>query len=192
VQLFGVDLRTLRFLQSWDMLGVLPTRLYVVTKDDPELVLGLGVFVGRHVENRATQVTSAAHVSELAERGFQLSGSLELLKGIAGRNRVEFPEGELHDGLVSVVKPGKSGTAVGGDGERPLEILAAHRDALPLLTTGAAFAAQSETKRGQLKVGFDADFVVLPVDPVADAPDKVRAARVQVTVVGGVDVYRAK
>ena len=94
--------------------------------------------------------------------------------------------------VPSVSKPGKSGTAVGGDGERPLEILAAHRDALPLLTTGAAFAAQSETKRGQLKAGFDADFVVLPVDPLSDAPDEVRAARVQITVVGGVDVYRAK
>lgn len=192
VQLFGVDLRTLRFLQSWDMLGVLPTRLYVVTKDDPELIVGLGPFIGRHVENRATQVSSPAHLGELSERGFQLSASVELLKGLSGRNRVEFPEGDVPEGLVSVVKPGKAGTAVGADGVSPLEVLAAHRDALPMMTRGAAFAAQSETKRGQLKAGFDADFVVLPVDPLSDAPEQVGAARVQVTVVGGVDVYRAK
>lgn len=192
VQLFGVDLRTLRFLQSWDMLGVLPTRLYVVTKDDAELILGLGPFIGRHVENRATQVTSAAQVRELAERGFQLSGPADALAGLAGRHRVEFPDGEVPEGLVAVVKPGALGTAVGGEGAPPLELLAAHRDALPLMTMGAAFAAQSETKRGQLKAGFDADFVVLPVDPLADPPEKVRDARVQLTVVGGVDVYRAK
>ncbi len=192
IQLFGVDLRTLRFLQSWDMLGVLPTRLYVVTKDDPELILGLGVFVGRHVENRAVQVTSASHLKELVDRGFQISGPLDLVKSLEGRNRVEFAEGEVPDGIVGIVKPGKTGRAVGGDGVPPLELLAAHRDALAQMTSGAAYASQSETKRGQLKAGFDADFVVLPVDPLSDAPGKVRDSHPQVTVVGGVDVYRSK
>ena len=40
-------------------------------------------------------------------------------------------------------------------------------------------------------MGFDADFVVLPVDPVEDPPEKLLDAKVQVTVVDGVDVYRA-
>jgi len=192
IQLFGVDLRTLRFLQSWDMLGVLPTRLYVVTKDDPELILGLGTFIGRHVENRATQVTSPSHLHELVERGFQISGPVDLVKSLEGRNRVEFAEGEVPENLVTIVQPGKAGRAVGGDGVPPLEVLAKHREALAQMTSGAAYAAQAETKRGQLKAGFDADFVVLPVDPMTDAPEKLRDARVQVTVVGGVDVYRPR
>ncbi len=64
-------------------------------------------------------------------------------------------------------------------------------EALAGFTTGAAWAAFAEDRRGMLKAGFDADFVVLPVDPVSDAPASLLGAKVQVTVVGGVDVYRA-
>ena len=63
--------------------------------------------------------------------------------------------------------------------------------ALAGFTTGAAYAAFAEDRRGMLKEGFDADFVVLPVDPVSDAPSSLLSAKVQVTVVDGVDVYRA-
>lgn len=65
-------------------------------------------------------------------------------------------------------------------------------DALAGFTTGAAYASFGETRRGQLTVGFDADFVVLPVDPVEGAPTDLINAKVQVTVVDGVDVYRAR
>ena len=64
-------------------------------------------------------------------------------------------------------------------------------EALAGFTTGAAWASFSEDHRGMLKAGFDADFVVLPVDPVTDAPKSLLDAKVQVTVVDGVDVYRA-
>ena len=64
-------------------------------------------------------------------------------------------------------------------------------EALAGFTTGAAYAAFAEDRRGMLKVGFDADFVVLPVDPVSDSPSSLLGAEVQVTVVDGVDVYRA-
>ncbi len=64
-------------------------------------------------------------------------------------------------------------------------------EALAGFTRGGAYAAFAEERRGQLKVGFDADFVVLPIDPVADAPQALLDAKVQVTVVDGVDVYRA-
>lgn len=64
--------------------------------------------------------------------------------------------------------------------------------ALAGFTTGAAWAAFAEQRRGVLKVGADADFVVLPVDPVADPPEALLQAKVQVTVVDGVDVYRAQ
>lgn len=64
-------------------------------------------------------------------------------------------------------------------------------EALAGFTTGAAYAGFAEERRGQLKVGFDADLVVLPVDPVDDEPKTLLDAKVQVTVVGGIDVYRA-
>ena len=64
-------------------------------------------------------------------------------------------------------------------------------EALAGFTSGAAYAAFAEARRGVLKPGFDADLLVLPVDPVSDAPTKLLDAKVQVTVVGGVDVYRA-
>jgi predicted amidohydrolase YtcJ len=64
-------------------------------------------------------------------------------------------------------------------------------EALQGFTTGGAFASFAEGERGQLREGFDADFVVLPIDPVADPPEALLHASVQVTVVGGIDVYRA-
>ena len=64
-------------------------------------------------------------------------------------------------------------------------------EALAGFTKGAAWAAFADERRGQLKPGFDADFVVLPLDPVSDAPAGLLTAKVQVTVVDGVDVYRA-
>lgn len=63
--------------------------------------------------------------------------------------------------------------------------------ALEGFTTGAAWASFSEHRRGALKPGADADFVVLPVDPVAGPAIDLLEAKVQVTVVDGVDVYRA-
>ena len=63
--------------------------------------------------------------------------------------------------------------------------------ALAGFTTGAAYAAFAEDRRGQLSVGFDADLLVLPVDPVSDSPSALPGAKVQLTVVDGVDVYRS-
>jgi predicted amidohydrolase YtcJ len=54
-----------------------------------------------------------------------------------------------------------------------------------------AFAAHAETWRGRLAEGFDADFVVLPVDPVDGEAKALLDAKVLMTVVRGVDVYRA-
>lgn len=76
-------------------------------------------------------------------------------------------------------------------GWMPEQVLSGEQ-ALAGFTTGAAYAAFAEERRGMLKAGFDADFVVLPVDPVSDAPRSLLAAKVQITVVDGVDVYRAQ
>lgn len=64
-------------------------------------------------------------------------------------------------------------------------------EALAGFTTGAAYAAFAEARRGMLREGYDADLVVLPVDPVGDEPKALLGAKVKVTVVDGVDVYRA-
>lgn len=63
-------------------------------------------------------------------------------------------------------------------------------EALAGFTTGAAYAEFAEQRRGVLKEGFDADFVALSVDPVEDPPDALLGAKVLVTVVDGVDVWR--
>lgn len=76
------------------------------------------------------------------------------------------------------------------EGWMPEQVLTGEQ-ALAGFTTGAAWASFAEERRGALKVGFDADLVVWPVDPVSDAPEKLLDAKVQLTVVGGVDVYRA-
>jgi predicted amidohydrolase YtcJ len=64
-------------------------------------------------------------------------------------------------------------------------------EALQGFTLGAAWASFAEAERGSLEVGKDADFVVLPVDPVEGEAKALLDAKVQVTVVDGVDVYRA-
>jgi predicted amidohydrolase YtcJ len=64
-------------------------------------------------------------------------------------------------------------------------------EALSAFTEGAAFASFSETRRGRLATGFDADFVVLPIDPVDGDVKALVDAKVTMTVVRGVDVYRA-
>jgi hypothetical protein len=64
-------------------------------------------------------------------------------------------------------------------------------EALQGFTSGPAQAAFAEGRRGRLAVGFDADFVVLPIDPVDGDPKALLDAKVLMTVVRGVDVYRA-
>ncbi|MDX2011349.1 MAG: amidohydrolase [Myxococcaceae bacterium] len=64
-------------------------------------------------------------------------------------------------------------------------------EALAAFTSGVAYAAHAEARRGKLAEGFDADFVVLPVDPVDGEAKGLLDAKVLMTVVRGVDVYRA-
>jgi len=65
-------------------------------------------------------------------------------------------------------------------------------EALEAFTTGAAFASFAEAQRGRLIEGLDADFVVLPIDPVDGEPKELLDAKVLLTVVKGLDVYRAQ
>jgi hypothetical protein len=57
--------------------------------------------------------------------------------------------------------------------------------ALAGFTSGAAFAAHEEDRRGKLLPGFAADLTVLSVDPLACEPHELLAARVLATIVDG-------
>ena len=64
-------------------------------------------------------------------------------------------------------------------------------EALEGFTLGPAWASFSEGRRGRLREGMDADFTVLSVDPVEDAPRALVDAKVVATVVAGREIYRA-
>ena len=61
-------------------------------------------------------------------------------------------------------------------------------EALEAFTRGAAYASFSETRRGQLRAGFDADFVALSVDPVAGPAAGLLEAQMVLNEVDGVEV----
>ncbi len=61
--------------------------------------------------------------------------------------------------------------------------------ALRAYTSGAAYASFDEKKKGTLKKGSLADFVILDQDITAIAPEKIRNVKVMTTVVGGKIVY---
>ncbi|WP_226994034.1 amidohydrolase [Myxococcus hansupus] len=64
-------------------------------------------------------------------------------------------------------------------------------EALEGFTVGAAYASFAEGRRGRLKPGMDADFVALSVDPVDAPASELPGAQVRLTVVAGVEVFRA-
>ncbi|MEJ7694065.1 amidohydrolase [Daejeonella sp.] len=61
--------------------------------------------------------------------------------------------------------------------------------ALKAYTSGAAFASFDETKKGMLKKGMLADFVILDEDITKIAPEKIRDVKVLKTILGGKVVY---
>lgn len=64
-------------------------------------------------------------------------------------------------------------------------------EALEGYTRGAAFASLAEDRRGMLRAGYLADWVLLDVDPAHCAPEAFAAARVLRTEVGGRTVFAA-
>ncbi|GHG87668.1 amidohydrolase [Comamonas sp. KCTC 72670] len=64
-------------------------------------------------------------------------------------------------------------------------------EALEGFTVGAAYASFAEGRRGRLQPGMDADFVALSVDPVDAPASELPGAQVRLTVVAGVEVFRA-
>lgn len=63
-------------------------------------------------------------------------------------------------------------------------------EALAAYGHGSAYAAFAEGRRGTLRVGADADLVVLDRDILADGPTSIIGTKVALTVVGGQIVHR--
>jgi len=63
------------------------------------------------------------------------------------------------------------------------------QEALYAYTAGAAYGSFDEQKKGQLKKGFFADFIVLSQDLFTIKPQEIHRTKVQLTVVGGKQVY---
>jgi predicted amidohydrolase YtcJ len=64
--------------------------------------------------------------------------------------------------------------------------------ALSAYTREAAFASFEESSRGSLKTGKLADFVMIDGDITRMAPEKIREARILMTVAGGTVIYERK
>jgi predicted amidohydrolase YtcJ len=62
-------------------------------------------------------------------------------------------------------------------------------DALTAYTTGGAYASFEENEKGSLEVGKLADVVILDRDLTTVAPESIRDARINYTIVGGRMVY---
>jgi predicted amidohydrolase YtcJ len=74
-------------------------------------------------------------------------------------------------------------------GWRPEEKLS-RAEALALFTSGAAFAAFEETRRGRIVEGFDADLTILSGDPMGVPESEIPRLTTVATIVGGRVVYQ--
>jgi predicted amidohydrolase YtcJ len=78
-----------------------------------------------------------------------------------------------------------------GDGWLPSERLSVS-DALTAYGNGSAYAAFADDRRGTLRVGADADLVVLDRDILAEGPSSIIGTTVALTVVAGQVVHRSE
>lgn len=62
-------------------------------------------------------------------------------------------------------------------------------EALPMMTTGAAYALFRETEVGSLKPGKLADLIILSANPLAIDPNEIKDIKLWMTMVGGQTVY---
>jgi predicted amidohydrolase YtcJ len=60
---------------------------------------------------------------------------------------------------------------------------------LAMYTTNAAYASHEEHVKGSITTGKYADIVVLSADPTNVPPEKIKDARVEMTIIGGEVVW---
>jgi predicted amidohydrolase YtcJ len=97
----------------------------------------------------------------------------------------DFPvesENPLLGFYAAVTRMDPSGQPPGG--WRPQERLS-RAETLALFTTGAAYAAFQEDRRGRIAPGFEADLTVLDADPMAVADREIPSIAAPLVVVGG-------
>lgn len=88
---------------------------------------------------------------------------------------------------AAVTRQDLAGTPPGG--WRPEEKLTRH-EALALLTSGAAFAAFEEDRRGRIAPGFEGDLTIFGADPMTVPEKEIPSIPVLLTVVGGRVAYQ--
>jgi len=86
--------------------------------------------------------------------------------------------------------PGSGLNAAQGGGWQPQEKISLD-DCIRAYTTGSAYAQFSEGKKGELKLGEYADFIILSADLTKIPPAQYTATKVLRTVVAGRTVYQA-
>jgi predicted amidohydrolase YtcJ len=102
----------------------------------------------------------------------------------------DYPDSDSGDPMMTlhclVTRQSAAGTPLGGwHADQRIPIV----EALPLLWTGAAYAAFEERDLGALSVGRYADFTVLSADPRSVPAEHVHTLKVLATVVGGRVVF---
>lgn len=83
-------------------------------------------------------------------------------------------------------KPVRSGRILGSD-ERITTI-----EALKAITINAAYQLQEENRKGSIKEGKLADFVILDQNPITIDPEKIRSIKVLETIKEDIPVYIRK
>jgi len=106
---------------------------------------------------------------------------------IAGGSDCPIEEGNpLYEYYAAVTRMDHSGYPQGG---WQAQELLSRIEALNIFTTGAAFAEFSETSRGIIDVGYEADLTILSDDITDITPEKILTTKIIATIVNGDIVY---
>ncbi len=87
----------------------------------------------------------------------------------------------------AVTRKGRSGTRVYG----PEEAVSV-QDAIRMYTLNTAYMSHDDHKKGSLEVGKFADMIVLDRDPLTIPPEQLLTMQVDMTFIGGKQVYTAR
>jgi predicted amidohydrolase YtcJ len=107
--------------------------------------------------------------------------------GLVASNHSDFPVTPLDP--FTQLWSSMARTSLSGVVSGPEQRLSAYQ-ALQALTTGPAWQAFEENRRGRIKVGLLADFVVLDHNPLAISTDEVRRIKVLETVKEGQTIWK--
>jgi predicted amidohydrolase YtcJ len=148
--------------------------------------------LGRLADGQVAVVTQPAMVAEFGDlfgevvaadrlrEVFRIRSLLAAGLAVAGSSDRPVAPGSPLRGMQAMVDRVTAAGAVHSPDER---ITTA--EALAAYTTGGAWAARADSRRGRLAARMDADLVVLSGDPVTAAPDQIGSIDVLATITGG-------